>query len=54
MTQSHEGETVLYTDSKGNRVDSAEKASTIEIVNQDGTHTILAKPDKDGNIKDPF
>jgi hypothetical protein len=53
MTQSHEAETVIFADRHGKPVDDPDKATTVEIHSQDGTTTILTKPDADGNPK-PF
>lgn len=49
QAKAHEGETVIFTDAKGNPVSSAKEAHMVEVEHPDGTHTILTK--KPG---DPF
>ena len=54
MTQSHEGETAIFSDAKGKPVEDPKEAHTIEITGPDGTHTVLVKPGPDGAVADPF
>lgn len=54
MTQSHEGESAIFSDAKGKPVDDPKEAHLIEITSPDGMHTVLAKPGPDGTVTDPF